>query len=103
MTTSPPLSAIVATTQPWPEVAPCLESLHGQIDAIGGEVVLGDGSATGMPAGLEGRYPRLRVLRRPGASVFALRAEATTVARGDGARRRSDELRRRWPSRNSSR
>ena len=77
------ISAVVATTQPWPEVQPCLESLHSQIDAVGGEIVLGDGSVAAMPAAERARYPRLRVLHRPGASVFRLRAEAVAAATGD--------------------
>ncbi len=77
-----PLSAVVATTQPWPEVGPCLDSLREQIAAIGGEVVLGDGSADGLPSEVRAAHPRLRVLHRPGASVFQLRAAAVAAARG---------------------
>ncbi len=76
------LSAVVATTQPWPEVAPCLDSLHAQIAAADGEIVLGDGSALGVPADALRRYPRLRVLHRPGASVFRLRAEGVDASHG---------------------
>jgi hypothetical protein len=78
-----PLSTVVATTQPWPEVGPLLASLGEQIATVGGEVVLGDGSADGLPAEVRAAYPRLRVLHRPGASVFQLRAAAVADARGD--------------------
>lgn len=77
-----PLTAVVATTQPWPEVEACLASLHPQLEALGGEIVLGDGSPDGVPAEVRARHPRLRVLHRPGASVFLLRAEAVACATG---------------------
>ncbi len=77
------LSVVIATTQPWPEVAPCLESLRVQMEAVDGEVLLGDGSAAGMPEGQAARHPRVRLLHRPGASVFELRAAAVAAARAD--------------------
>jgi len=77
-----PLSAVAATTQPWPEVQPLLESLRDQIAAVDGEIVLGDGSADGLPADVPARYPRLRVIHRPGASVFQLRATCVAAAAG---------------------
>ncbi len=76
------ISAVVATTQPWPEVEPCLDSLHAQIAAVDGEIVLGDGSALGVPTDAQRRYPRLRLLHRPGSSVFRLRAEGVDESRG---------------------
>lgn len=42
----PPLSVVVASTQPWPEARACLESLHAQALAVEAEIVLahrGDG------------------------------------------------------------
>ena len=77
------ISAVVATTQPWPEVQSCLDALYAQIAAAGGEIVLGDGSPHGMPASEHTRHPELRVLHRPGASVFELRAAAIEHARGE--------------------
>lgn len=77
-----PLSAVAATTQPWPEVQPLLESLREQIAAVGGEIVLGDGSADGLPDAAHARYPRLRVLHQPGASVFQLRAACVAASAG---------------------
>lgn len=82
MTPPLPLSAIAATTQPWPEVRPLLDSLRTQIDAVGGEIVLGDGSVDGLPADVRGAHPRLRVLHRPGASVFQLRAACVAASHG---------------------
>jgi hypothetical protein len=76
------ISAVIATTQGWPEVRPCLDSLHDQVDTAGGEIVLGDGSRLGIPAPARARYSRLRLLHRPGASVFRLRAEAVEQSRG---------------------
>ena len=77
-----PFSAVAATTQAWPEVRPLLESLQDQIAAIGGEIVLGDGSAAGIPPDVRTRHPRLRVLHRPGASVFQLRAACVAALFG---------------------
>jgi hypothetical protein len=76
------ISAVIATTQSWPEVEPCLDSLHAQVDTAGGEILLGDGSPLGIPPPARARYSRLRILHRPGASVFRLRAEAVEQSRG---------------------
>jgi hypothetical protein len=77
-----PISVVVATTQPWPEVERCLAALSPQVDALGGEIVLGDGSPHGVPAEHRTRHRRLRIVHRPGASVFRLRAEAIEQSRG---------------------
>lgn len=77
-----PLSTVAATTQPWPEVRPLLDSLRDQIAAVGGEIVLGDGSAEGVPDEARARYPHLRVIHRPGASVFQLRTACVGAAAG---------------------
>lgn len=77
-----PLSAVAATTQPWPEVRPLLESLHHQIAAVGGEIVLGDGSTASLPDEARDRYSNLRVVHRPGASVFQLRAACVAASAG---------------------
>ncbi len=77
-----PLSVVAATTQPWPEVRPLLESLREQIAAVGGEIVLGDGSTEGMSDEIRARYPRLRLIHRPGASVFQLRAACVAASTG---------------------
>jgi len=77
---APALSIVVTTTQPWPEVLIALDSLQAQARALDAEIVVADGSPDGPPPA---RHAGVRWLRRPGASVFALRAEALRAARGE--------------------
>ena len=58
-----------------------LESLAPQVRALGAEVIVGDGHGRGVPD--DHGFPDLRVVRRPGASVFQLRALAFDETRAD--------------------
>ena len=58
-----------------------LDSVLPQARTVGAEVIVADGSADGLPADLGA--PDVIVLREPGASVFRLRAQALTHARGE--------------------
>ena len=77
-----PLSVVIATTKAWPEIEPCLESLHRQAQAVGAEVVVGDGHGQGLPPDAAERYPEVRWIKWPGGSVFFLRELAMTQANG---------------------
>ena len=77
-----PLSIVIATTKAWPELEPCLESLHEQAQAVGAEVVVGDGHGQGLPPDVADRYPGVRWIKWPGRSVFFLRELAMTEAHG---------------------
>ncbi|MCC6139549.1 MAG: glycosyltransferase family 2 protein [Nitrospira sp.] len=77
------LSVVIATTKAWPEIQPCLESLHAQAVAIGAEVLVGDGHGQGLPADVAERYPEVKWIPWPGGSVFFLRELAMTQAAGD--------------------
>jgi hypothetical protein len=79
-----PISVIVATIERWPEVRPCLDRLAPQVQAVGAELILADGTADG-----DGRPPSdvcsrgsVRTISVPGASIFALRARAARAATG---------------------
>jgi Glycosyl transferase family 2 len=78
----PVLSIIVATTQPWPEIRGCLESLEEQAGKVNAEILIADGNGAGLPADYKTR-DGLRYLCNPGASVFQLRAMAMEQARAD--------------------
>ena len=80
---SVPLSIIVATSQPWPEVRMCLDSLHHQATQIGAEVIVGDASGQELPEDAAMRYPEVTWLKIPGASVFQLRALGMSQSRGE--------------------
>jgi hypothetical protein len=71
---------VVATTQPWPEVRACFESLLAQARSVGAEVVLADRGG-GLPETAEFAHV-VRVHER-GASVFRLRALGLAAARGE--------------------
>jgi hypothetical protein len=77
----PPLSVVVATTQPWPELRAVLESLAPQAEALGAEIIVADGHGRGLPD--EHGFGHIRVVRRPGASVYQLRALAFAESRAD--------------------
>lgn len=78
-----PLSVVLATIEPWPDLANCLEVLAPQVAAIGGELVIGDGHGDGLDASKVAESDRLSWIRIPGASVFELRARAVERARGE--------------------
>ncbi|HJQ82565.1 MAG TPA: glycosyltransferase [Candidatus Binatia bacterium] len=77
----PPLSVVVATTRPWPELRGTLDSLLDQARAVGAEVIVADRDGAGLPA-LPAFADVIRV-HEPGASVFRLRALGLARARGD--------------------
>src|SRR4029453_8202728 len=78
---TPTLSVVIATTQPWPEIAGCLASLVGQAGATGAGVILADAAGRGLPGG--DAFPEVQWLTAPGGSVFQLRALAMSKARGE--------------------
>src|SRR6266404_2239693 len=79
---TPPLSIVIATTRPWPEVRACLDSLRDQVRTARAEVIVADASGQGLP-GDHDLYPEVTWLKAPGFSVFRLRALGITSARGE--------------------
>ena len=80
---SAPLSIVIATNHSWPEIRETLESLRDQAAAHGAEILVVDGDGAGFPPAEAHRHPNVRVLKRSGASVFALRAHGISRARGE--------------------
>jgi hypothetical protein len=78
-----PLSVILATIEPWPDLANCLKVLAPQVAAVGGEIIVGDGHGEALDASTVAASDRLSWVRIPGASVFELRARAVEQARGE--------------------
>lgn len=83
MTESIPLSVVLATTEPWPDLANCLEVLEPMVAAVGGEIIVGDGHGGALEAARASASGRLTWIRMPGASVFDLRAKAVEASRGE--------------------
>jgi hypothetical protein len=77
------ISVILATTEPWPDLANCLSVLEPQVEAVGGEIIVGDGHGDALDARRVAATDRLSWIRAPGASVFDLRARAAQAARGE--------------------
>lgn len=75
------LSVVLATSQPWPECGPALRALIPQLEALGGELIVGDGHGDGVLA--QELASCVRVIREPGASVLRLRARGIHAARGE--------------------
>ena len=76
------LTVVVATTQPWPEIEMCLDSLHDQAREVGVELLVVDGHGEGLPADVLGKYPQVTRIALPGRSVFQMRAEGMARSRG---------------------
>lgn len=77
------LSVVLATIEPWPDLANCLAVLEPQVAAVGGEIIVGDGHGAALDAAKAAASDRLSWVHVPGASVFELRARAVELARGE--------------------
>ncbi len=78
------LSVVVATSQPWPEIEGCLNSLVYQTKAAGVELIVADGDRNSN--GILATSPFLDDLTKidvPGGSVFQLRGRAIEQACGE--------------------
>ncbi len=83
MSDRPPISVIVATTEPCPDLANCLAVLEPQVSAPNGELIVGDAHGAGLDRRHVAESRCLTWIRLPGASVFELRARAAELARGE--------------------
>jgi len=78
----PPISVTISTIQGWPEIAANLATTVASTAAVGGEVVVTDGS--GLPAPRAAEVGASVVwLSFPGESVFQLRDRGYRAARGE--------------------
>ena len=77
------VSIVLATIEPWPDLANCLAVLEPQVAAVGGEIIVGDGHGAALDAAKAAASDRLSWIRVPGASVFELRARGVEMARGE--------------------
>jgi hypothetical protein len=79
----PPISIVVATAHPWPELKMTLSSLWPQVREVGGELIIADGDGNGVPADFAARFPGAVHIPMPGESVYVLRAKAMARAEGE--------------------
>lgn len=79
----PPLSIVIPTTQPWPEVRRCLDSVATQARQHGAEVILACRGADGFPPASRPHYPGVRVVVVEGGATFDLRAAGFAACRGE--------------------
>jgi len=77
------ISAIVPTSQPWPEIQPCLDGLFPQVRELDAELIVLDPHGQGLPPDAESRYPGIVHLTEPGASILRMRQAGMVAARGD--------------------
>lgn len=78
---NPSLSVVLAVTEPWPAVEPCLVALVPEARALGAEVVVASNDGRGVV--VDARWGEtVRVMVLPGASPYRCRAEAIAAARG---------------------
>jgi hypothetical protein len=81
--TKPTLSVVLATTEAWPDLATCLAVLEPQAERTGAEIIVGDGDGSGLPQKYTSDPGRVVWIRKPGASVFELRALCVMAAKAD--------------------
>ena len=79
---NPPLSVVLGTTQPWPELEPLIDSVVPQAREIGAEVIVVDNNGAGLPEKLASQTPEIVWITDPGASIFRMRSVGMSVARG---------------------
>jgi hypothetical protein len=53
------LSVVLATIEPWPDLANCLAVLEPQVAAVGGEIIVGDGDGAALDAAKAAASDRL--------------------------------------------
>jgi hypothetical protein len=89
---SPFLSVVVATREGWPAYRPMFEAHRTALDAVGGELIVVDGSGNPAPrADVLG--PLTEWLEHPGESVLALRVHGYRTARGEIIAQSEDHVR----------
>ena len=76
----PTISLIVATTHGWPDYRAVFLTHKAAVDAVGGEMVVADGSGNPPPAQSE-IGPNVTWLSAPGEGVFQLRTRSYPVTR----------------------
>lgn len=77
----PPLSLIVATNAGWPEYSAVFRTQRAAIDAVGGEMIVADGSDKPAPP-QDQIGARTTWIKAPGEGVLQLRRHAYPLARG---------------------
>jgi hypothetical protein len=78
------LTVVVATTERWPHLRPCLDALLPEVKRVGADLIVVDGHGEGLPSNDAPSYEReVSWVRKPGASVFELRAAGVTQAKSE--------------------
>jgi hypothetical protein len=83
MTGALPLSVVLGTTQPWPELAASLETVIPEAREIGGEVIVVDNNGRGLPENFADDNPEVVWITERGASIFRMRSVGMSIARGE--------------------
>jgi hypothetical protein len=76
-----PLTLIVATIAGWPSYRSIFEGQRAAVEAVGGEMIIGDGSGLPPPTSDE-IGPNTTWINAPGEGIYQLRARAHPRARG---------------------
>ena len=83
MAARPPISVVLATTDPVPDLANCLAVLEPQVSALSGEIIVGSSHDRDLDLKHAVDSRCVTVIRMRGASVFELRARAAERACGE--------------------
>ncbi len=80
---TPPLSIVIGTTQPWPEMLGVLKSLYEQARAVSAEIIVIDGHGRGGPDTSPSPFPDVIWVSSPGVSIYEMRTLGMKLARGE--------------------
>lgn len=83
MTGELPLSVVLGTTQPWPELAASLDTVVPEAREIGAEVIVVDNNGRGLPEHFAEEHPEVVWITERGASIFRMRSVGMSIARGE--------------------
>ncbi len=76
----PPISVVLASREPWPALERALELLHPQAVDLGAELIVPIADPRCQPPDAPERFPAVRWLLEPGATIVELRARAFTAS-----------------------
>lgn len=83
MATRLPLTVIIPTIEPWPDLDAVIEVLQPQVESFGGEIIIASSDVEAPAEGVVEESGGVRWLRRRDATIPRLRAMAAEIARGE--------------------
>ncbi len=83
MATRLPLTVIITTIEPWPDLGAVIGVLQPQVESFGGEIIIASSDVEAPAEGVVVETDGVRWLRRRDTTIPRLRAMAAEIARGE--------------------